>query len=63
MTDLPSNVIRFPRPYRRPPTQRRPAPIQAAKPVPKLKKTDPYYDEWINLIEVVKSGVLARTQR
>ena len=62
MTDLPPNVIPFPRPYRQPPVRRQ-SPRQQAKPAPqeRLNRMNPYYEEWINLIEVVKSGAIAKS--
>ena len=45
MADLPSNVIRFPRPYRRPPTEPSPR---------RLGPMDPYCEEWRDLIEVLR---------
>ena len=56
MVDLPSNVIRFPRPYRQPPSQSRPVAPQPIRPSPKrLSRATPYYEEWRDLINVIRS--------
>ena len=64
MVDLLSNVIRFPRPYRQPPSQSRPVAPQPKRPAPKRlsSRTTPYYEERRELVNVIRNIPNGRMQ-